>query len=111
MAENINQYYLERREHRRIPFNREVEVIGRGMFLCSSLSGGGLYLETVNAIPVGTVVDLRIKLHATDAHPLKIKACVIYVYERAGVGIRFVDLNLEDREKIVRFVEHHKHKI
>ena len=108
MAENINQYYLERREHRRIPFNREVEVIGRGMFLCSSLSGGGLYLETVNAIPVGTVVDLRFKLHASDADPLKIKACVVYVNERVGIGIRFVDLNLEDREEMVRFIEHHK---
>jgi PilZ domain len=105
MAENINQYYMERREHRRIPFNREVEVIGIGMFLCSSLSSGGLYLETVNAFPVGTVVDLRFKLRATDEHPLTIQACVIYRHEGVGAGFRFVDLNLEDHEKIVRFID------
>ncbi len=102
VVETIN---YERREHRRIPFIREVEVIGIGIFRCSNLSSGGLYLETVHAFPVGTVIDLRFKLRATDEHPMTIQTCVLYVHEGAGVGFGFVNLDLEDHEKIVRFIE------
>jgi len=105
MAEDINLYYMEHREHRRIQFNRDVEVIGIGMFLSSSLSSGGLYLKTVNAFPVGTVVTLRFKLRPTDGDPMTTQACVVYVHAGVGVGFRFVDLNSEDHEKMVRFIE------
>ena len=102
MAEIIHH---ERRQHRRIPFIREVEVIGTGIFSCSNLSSGGLYLETVRTFLVGTVIELRFKLRVTDEHPMTIQACVVFVHEGAGIGFSFINLDLEDHEEIVRFIE------
>lgn len=95
----------ERRQHKRTPFIREVEVVGIGMFRCSDLSISGMYRETVHAFPLGTVVDLRFKLRDTDKHPIMVQAEVLYIHEGVGVGLGFVNLDLEDHEKIVRFLE------
>lgn len=75
------------------------------MFRCSVLSSGGLYLETIHAFPVGTVVDVRFKLWDADKYPLTIQACALYIHEGVGVGLGFVNLDLEDHEKIVRFID------
>jgi hypothetical protein len=95
----------ERRLFKRVPFIRDVEIIGMGRFRCLNLGSGGLYLEIEQAFPVGSVMDLKFKLRDTDEHPLTIQACVLYRHEGMGVGLSFIDISLEDYEKIVRFIE------
>jgi hypothetical protein len=95
----------ERRQLKRISFPREVEIIGIGIFRCLNLSNGGLYLQNMQPIPVGSVVDLRFKLRDTDEHPLTIQACVIFRHEGEGFGLAFRDLTCEDYENIVRFIK------
>ena len=95
----------ERRQFKRFPFLGEVEIIGIGVFRCLNLSTAGLYLQNKQPIPVGSVVDIRFKLHDTDEHPIMIKACVIFRLEGEGFGLDFRDLCLEDHEKLVKFIE------
>ena len=96
----------ERRLFKRIPFIRDVEIIGLGEYRCLNLGTGGLYVEITESFPVGSVMDLRFKLHDTDEHPMTIQACVHYRHEGAGIGLVFIDLSLEDHEKLEGFIGH-----
>jgi hypothetical protein len=95
----------ERRQHKRAPFTKEVEIVGAGLFRCSNLSAGGMFLETVQFFPVGTVLDLRFKLSEADEHPINVHARVAYIYEGSGIGLYFVSLKSEDRQEIEKFIE------
>ena len=95
----------DRRQCKRIPFIKEVEVLGVGILRCSDLSIGGMYLETVNSFPVGTVFDLKFKLRDADEHSVYVPARVIYKHEGIGVGLCFYHLKLEDRQRIEKFIE------
>ena len=101
MAENGQP---ERRQHKRIPFVKEVQVVGVGTRRCSDLSVGGMYLETVHAFPIGSLVDLQFKLHDEDQSPIKVQARVFYVHNGVGVGLGFVNLNPADLDKIKKFI-------
>ncbi len=95
----------DRRQRKRIPFIKEVEVSGVGILQCSDLNLGGMFLETVHYYPVGTVLDLKFKLRETDEHPINVQARVIYKHKGIGVGLYFSSLKLEDRQKIEKFIE------
>jgi hypothetical protein len=97
--------HKERRYFKRVPFTRKVEIVGIGIFPCLNLSSCGLYLEIAQDLPVGSVVDLQFKLWDTDEHPLAIQACVLYRHMGTGIGLTFIDLSLEDHEKIIKFIE------
>jgi hypothetical protein len=83
----------ERRRQKRIPFIKEVEVVGVATRRCSDLSVHGMYLETVHTFSDGTQVDLRFKLNDSDPAPIKVKARVLYRHEGVGVGLGFVNLS------------------
>jgi hypothetical protein len=68
-------------------------------------------LKTTRVFAVGTVFSLRFKLRDTDEHPMTIEASVLYVNQSAGIGLVFIDLSLEDHEKIVKFIEEYMDKI
>lgn len=104
MAEHTPSGF-ERRTHKRIPFIKEVEVIGVGMRRCSDLSIGGMYLDTVVSFPIGTLLDLQFKLRDADEHPIQVQARVVYEHEGVGVGLSFVKLSPEDLDKIRKFIE------
>ncbi|MBI3609255.1 MAG: PilZ domain-containing protein [Nitrospirae bacterium] len=95
----------ERRASKRIHFVQEVEVVGVGMRRCSDLSIGGMYLETVVGFPAGSLLRLRFKLRGAEEPLLEIQARVLYAHENVGVGLAFVDLPPEDREKLRKFVD------
>jgi PilZ domain len=95
----------ERRQHKRIPFIKDVKMVGVGTLQCLNLSIEGLYLETTIPLPEGTVVGLRFKLCGEDEAPIDVQARVLYTYEGVGVGLGFFSLNAEDRKKIVKFIE------
>ena len=95
----------ERRQDKRIPFIKEVEVIGVGMFRCTNLSARAMYLETAYSFPLGTVLDLRFKLHETDEHLINVQARVAHSHEGSGFGLYFFSLMLEHRKRIEKFIE------
>ena len=94
-----------RRQHKRIPFSKEIEVIGEGLNQSVELSAGGMYLKTINAYSVGTVLNLQFRLVDTDEHPINTQGCVLYSHRKSGVGLGFLNLKAEDREKIEKFIE------
>jgi hypothetical protein len=96
-------------QHRRfvrVPFNREIDVVGSlGGNRASDISMGGLYLETRSAWNFGDVVDVNFRLRAADRQPLHMSARVVYVDPGVGVGLDFVDPPPEARRAIRRYVE------
>ena len=96
--------YHERRQHRRVPFIKEVAVPGVGILRCSDLSVGGIFLETVHSYSVGTVLTLQFKLRETDEHTISVQARVVYEHAGMGVGLCFTTLKPEDRQKIDGFI-------
>jgi len=95
----------ERRKHRRAPFIKEIEVIGLGTFRSSDISIGGMYLESMQDFPPGTLLDLQFKLHDSDEKPISVQARVLYSQPSVGLGMDFVNISTEDRERILKFVE------
>jgi len=96
-------------QHRRfvrVPFNREIEVVGSlGGNRCSDLSVGGLYLETRSAWRVGDVVQLKVRLRAEDEQMLELTARVAYADPGMGVGLDFIELSRQARHAIRQYVE------
>lgn len=95
----------ERRSSGRVPFDKEVEVVGVGVHRSSDISIGGMYLNTKQGFPMGNPITLRFKLQDADAMPIQIRARVLYTHKGIGVGLGFIDLNSEDLARIVKFIE------
>jgi len=95
----------ERRKHKRIPFLKEIEVVGMGIYRASDISIGGMYLESMLDFPIGTPLDLRFKLNDSDESPMMLQACVLYSQPSVGLGLGFVNIKKEDQERILKFVE------
>jgi hypothetical protein len=96
--------FSERRKHKRIPFVSEVKVHAVGSLRCSDLSIGGMFLETVHTYEVGTIIELRFKLSETDEYPIDVQGRVVYQYTGIGVGLCFLNLRPQDRERIEVFI-------
>ncbi len=54
----------------------------------SEISHNGCYVDSLNALPVGTVLDVRI---SCDHGAFETKGKIIYVLERLGMGVQFFD--------------------
>jgi len=52
----------------------------------SDLSFGGCYVDTVNPLPGGTAVQLKI---FTETHSFEAPATVVYSHTHLGMGIKF----------------------
>lgn len=97
--------YQDPRRHKRVSFIQEIEIIGVGMFQSVELGIGGMYLKTIHPYSAGTVIELQFKLRDTDEHPIIVQSCVLYSHKKVGVGLGFLGLKLEDRQKIEKFIE------
>ena len=69
----------------------------------TDLSEGGCYLDTVGEVMVGEVVAFRILL--PDADWLYLEGEVRHHRPGFGFGVRFIDLNDEQREKLLLLLE------
>ena len=104
------QDFDERRSSTRIPVEMWVEesterelYFQRG----ANLSIGGIFLERTIPHARGTVVTLQFTL-PSDTTPIKVKGEIVNVGEASnelGMGIKFLDLDESDRERIRTFVE------
>jgi hypothetical protein len=99
---------LEQRRSPRVDLLREIECECEGVLAHSGaadLSVGGMFVDLQRAsFPAGSRVTVRFALHPGEPR-LVVDADVHYVQEGIGVGLRFTDLQREDRERIERFVE------
>ena len=76
------------------------------------MGGGGLFIDAVSPLPVGTDVSLEFGLPG-QAGSVKVDGQVVWVRPEfdpkgfsPGMGIQFKKINEADREKIVQFVMH-----
>ena len=96
----------EHRRYVRVPFNREVDVVGSlGGNRASDISIGGIYLETRSAWTSGDFIDLNFRLRPADPGPLHMRARVVYVDPGVGVGLDFIDVDHKTRTAIRHYVE------
>lgn len=93
-----------RRKSNRVPFMQEVEIVGVGMRRCSDISVGGIYLDTVSIFAENEILTLRLKLPGADPRAIEVRARVRYVHPSVGVGLEFLDLRPEDRERIEKLI-------
>ena len=92
--------YRERkkqRKHERIPCNIVLKI--NDSILCNTfdLSEGGMYLLTAQPFKPGTVIKISLLFRHEI---LEIQAKVKYCHEGIGIGIAFIDLDDELKEKI-----------
>lgn len=61
----------------------------------SDLSFGGCYVDTVNPLPGGTPVHLRI---FTETHSFEARATVVYSHAHLGMGMKFGEVRAQFEE-------------
>ena len=69
----------------------------------TDLSEGGCYLDSVGEVMVGEIVAFRVLL--PDDEWLYLEGEVRHHHHGIGFGVRFVDLNEEQVEKLLRLLE------
>jgi len=69
----------------------------------TDLSEGGCYLDTVGEVMVGEVVAFRVLLPDDDW--LYLEGEVRHHHHGMGFGVRFIDLNEEQTEKLLRLLQ------
>jgi uncharacterized protein (TIGR02266 family) len=67
----------------------------------ADISAGGMFIDVYDPLPPGTLFRLRFQL---DPPPIAAKAQVHYVQPRIGMGVEFVELQAEDRDRIREIV-------
>jgi uncharacterized protein (TIGR02266 family) len=98
----------ERRKSWRWPIVTDVgyEYLGissRGRI--TDLSQGGFFIDTMNTLPEGADIRFRIDLPGDESRtPLSGEALVIWQRPMAGMGVRFIKLSPEDRERLTAFL-------
>jgi uncharacterized protein (TIGR02266 family) len=90
----------------------EVEVMYEGKKQTSqtrNISLGGLYLDSLTSLPIGTTVQLKFTL-PTQPEPVEVAGDVRWVVKKgtsdaAGIGIRFQGLRAKDVWALNRFFQ------
>jgi hypothetical protein len=67
----------------------------------ADISAGGMFIDVYDPLPAGTLFRLRFQL---DPPPIAARAQVHYVQPRIGMGVEFVELAADDRERIREIV-------
>ena len=85
--------YAIRRTTPRFAFIAEAEIVGaKDRSRVSELSARGCYVDTINPLPKGTSMHLRIRYGcSTCEFPVN----VIYTHAGFGMGVVFAELNAE----------------
>ena len=91
--------HVQRREPR-YPFIASAEVLeessgARMKTRISDLSLGGCYVDTINPLPDGTLVQLKI---FTETHSFEAPATVVYSHVHLGMGVKFREVHSNSQE-------------
>ncbi len=105
----LEKSLADRRESVRVPTKLHCSFESIGSLKSASitnLSSGGVFIETVSPLPIGSEVELKIKISQTGAE-IEVPGVVIsnntgadLSTERQGMGVRFAELAPEIMEQI-----------
>jgi type IV pilus assembly protein PilZ len=104
---------LDRRTHDRFAVTWSVDCITEDTFLYASLaniSAMGIFVKTVDPLPVGTLLCLSFAPPGHEAFTLAGRVAWINRWREGGdnpnpgMGVRFVALTLPDRERLVAVI-------
>jgi len=93
----------ERRNVQRYGFQADVEIEFEGKILRSFLtdvSAEGVFIIAANPLWIGAKFQLRILL----GEPIRATCVVTRVAMGKGMGVRFAELSVEDRERLDRLL-------
>ena len=98
----------ERRKAVRVTRSLEIQYTAAGVTIrgrVSDISEGGLFIDTTNPLEVGTLVHYSFSLPVRNC-PVIIKgrARVTWTQHMVGMGIQFLDMSREDRDRIKYWV-------
>jgi uncharacterized protein (TIGR02266 family) len=102
--------FKERRVYKRVPLDIWVEQQkDQDLYFqrSANLSVGGIYLEKTVPHPQGTIVTLSFTLPG-DSQPIKTRGQIVNIPQKRnelGMGIKFIELSQEDKERIERFIQ------
>jgi c-di-GMP-binding flagellar brake protein YcgR len=94
----------ERRRSPRVPLVTQVE--GQGLMSLAysrDVSVGGMFLEGTELPPPGSRLVLRFNLDESGAAVIT-EAKVMYTVAKMGMGVQFIDLSRENRERIETYI-------
>jgi type IV pilus assembly protein PilZ len=104
----------ERRSYERFEVTWSVDCVTDDTFLYASIaniSEMGIFVQTIDPLPVGTQLTLRFA-PPSSADPFVLRGTVQWVNAirplsdnpNPGMGVRFIDLSADDRERIVETI-------
>jgi len=103
----------EHRAHPRLTVEVEVSMNTEHNFyagLTENISEGGLFIATIENIPMGTELDLKIGMPELEPVTVTGKVCWIREYSEftsdvsPGVGVEFYNLSEQSKELIQQFI-------
>jgi len=101
---------VDKREHGRTGLIAEILYRSNSPQLkarISDISIGGVFVDTVNALELGAVVQFSFDLPAeVSPDPVRGEGIVTWRQEMVGMGIQFTRMDLEDRERIKAYIEY-----
>lgn len=102
-AENLTD---ERRVSQRVFLKTHVNLSSESNFytgFSNNISEGGLFVATYSEFDIGTVLNLEFSI-PDDGPPIEVQAEVRWLKSAQtgspGIGLRFIDLNNENRQRI-----------
>ncbi len=105
----LQESQADKRESVRVPTNLHCSFESIGSFesaSISNLSSGGVFISTVSPLPIGSKVELKIKISQTGAE-IELPGVVVsnnagpdLSTEKRGMGVRFSELTPEMLEQI-----------
>jgi hypothetical protein len=99
----------EQRRDTRMPVRLQIQWNGnvrgaRNRDITSDVSVGGCYVESLNPVSVGQVLDLGLRLPSTRTLPLRGE--VRYHHPNIGFGIKFLGLSRFQRANLEALMAH-----
>ena len=91
----------ERRRFKRFPFREDIIVDGTKMCSTMDISEGGLYISTIQAYDKNGVIEVTIPF---KSEKVSVKARVQHYHPGIGIGVRFIELDDKQREKIKEII-------
>ena len=103
---------LNRRKNSRHRFHCPVRIREHGLqavltATISDISLEGCYVETLQPFPMGTRLELTL---AHDNSEIRVQATVCSVHPRTGMGVSFVDVDNDNRERLERVITAQKER-
>lgn len=95
----------DQRASKRVPFIRDIDIVGVGKRRTMDLSVGGMYIEMVADFQTGAEFELRFKLADADPDEIRVRARVLYIHPGIGAGVSFLNLSAQNEEKIRKWID------